>query len=124
VFVSTNGDMKWIESLREALKGPRGVGWNVVTSKDLELDWQQQGVDMAIGELTRLHVFFVSFCLLVNLYIDRDAHSTFPPPRKSQNIINSNNLLSPPSRKMVNTIEQTWRSQREARSLSVMGSVP
>lgn len=50
VFISTNGDKEWIKSVREALRGPPGVGWNVVTSKDLNLDWQQQGVDMAIGE--------------------------------------------------------------------------
>ena len=49
VFISTNGDQKWIDDVRAALKGPRGVGWKVVTSRDLKLDWQQQGVDMAIG---------------------------------------------------------------------------
>ncbi|KAF8312144.1 hypothetical protein DL93DRAFT_2229267 [Clavulina sp. PMI_390] len=48
VFVSTNADDTWAEELREALKGPKGVGWRVVTSRDLKLDWQQAGVDMAI----------------------------------------------------------------------------
>lgn len=52
VFLSTNGDEKWVEEVREALKGPKGVGWRVVTSRDLKLDWQQQGVDMAVGEST------------------------------------------------------------------------
>lgn len=69
VFVSTNGDMTWIESLREALKGPKGVGWNVVTSKDLQLDWQQQGVDMAIGEFTRLFSLSLSFRPFLHLDI-------------------------------------------------------
>lgn len=49
VFISTNADGQWIDDLKAALKGPRGVGWNVVTSKDVTLDWQQQGVDMVIG---------------------------------------------------------------------------
>lgn len=62
VFLSTNGDEKWVEEVREALKGPSGVGWRVVTSRDLKLDWQQQGVDMAIGEF-RPHVSY-SFCVM------------------------------------------------------------
>ena len=49
VFISTNEDQKWIDEVRAALDGPRGVGWKVVTSRDLKFDWQQQGVDMAVG---------------------------------------------------------------------------
>lgn len=56
VFISTNGDDAWIKEVKDILEGAKD-GWKVVTSKDLVLDWQQQGVDMAIGELKlSLHI--------------------------------------------------------------------
>ncbi len=48
VFLATNGKPDWVVELKKVLaKG----GWDtVVTTRDLDLDWQESGVENAIGE--------------------------------------------------------------------------
>ncbi|KAF9506719.1 hypothetical protein BS47DRAFT_1367182 [Hydnum rufescens UP504] len=46
IFVSTNGPTEWLEELKKRLWEK---GWqSVVTSRDLELSWREQGVDNAV----------------------------------------------------------------------------
>jgi hypothetical protein len=48
IFVSTNGTPEWLEELKKRL---REKGWrSVITTRDLELTWQERGVDNAIGK--------------------------------------------------------------------------
>lgn len=50
VYVSTNGDAEWVEDLKKAL---RKEGWRkIATTRDLELTWEEGGVDGAIGEFS------------------------------------------------------------------------
>ncbi|KAF9508504.1 hypothetical protein BS47DRAFT_1397736 [Hydnum rufescens UP504] len=50
IFISTNGPAEWLEELKKRLWEK---GWQtVITSQDLELSWQEQGVDNAVGKLS------------------------------------------------------------------------
>lgn len=42
----TNADDAWLNELK-ALAVPKG--WHVTTTRDLDLTWQERGVDSAIG---------------------------------------------------------------------------
>jgi hypothetical protein len=54
VYVSTNGDAEWVHRLKKALLEE---GWNkVLTTRDLELSWEESGVDGEIGKLLHVHV--------------------------------------------------------------------
>ena len=47
VYISTNGGPEWVDSLKKALLDS---GWQSVSSTyDLELTWEESGVDSAVG---------------------------------------------------------------------------
>jgi hypothetical protein len=47
VYISTNGRTEWVDSLKKALLDS---GWqSVLSTHDLELSWEEGGVDSAIG---------------------------------------------------------------------------
>jgi len=47
VYISTNGRPEWVDSLKKALLKS---GWqSVLSTNDLELSWEESGVDSAVG---------------------------------------------------------------------------
>lgn len=50
VYISTNEDRKWVDSLEEAIRKSGDGEWKEIASTpDLQLDWEEGGVDSAIG---------------------------------------------------------------------------
>lgn len=75
VFIATNADMEFLDGLRTALL--RGGWTKVVTSRDLDLTWEQSGVENAIGmHISSFQPFFViSVLMTMTWYLDMELAS-------------------------------------------------
>jgi hypothetical protein len=60
LFVMTNAKKSWVEELKKSLK-ESNAGWRkVVTSKDIELNFEETGVNMAVDmELARMAAVYI-----------------------------------------------------------------